>query len=222
MELLFKTAIAVAVIVVIIAMLFLYWELSSRLNGALTSAQAASLIKSDILQHYPSAQVTILNVSNSSMHSGSWDILARIVYNQTTACPSVISEEFDYPATGLINQSTTYSNYANGVCIVNLNTGMALEQNIISLPAFAMASPLNHSFAPLVSFIQINGFRNVYASADHVDPGVADNITSSQGSNMTFNSTSALWLVNYTSHSTGRTLHLIMDTSGSILFNYTS
>lgn len=223
MELLFKTAIAVAVIVVVISAFFLYWELLGQGGGQLTSLQAASLVRSDILQHYSGAQVTILNVSNSSIHSGSWDILTRIIYNQTTPCPSVLTEDFDYPATGLINQTTIYSTYADGACVVNLNAGQASEQyNIIGLPALAIAMPLNRSFAPLVSFIQVNGFRNIDSSAQQIEASVADNISASIGSTAAFNSTSALWLVNYTSHVTGRTMHLIIDASGHILLNYTS
>ncbi len=225
MELLFKTAIAVAVIVAVIAGFFLYYEIMGQGQSVTTPQQAIALIESDIRQHTPSAQVTVLNVSNSTVHSESWDITVRIIYNQSSACPSVTTEEFDnVPTAGLLATPTTivYSQYLNGTCIVNLNTGPALQENIIGLPSIAIALPYNRSFGPLVSFIGMNGYGNVRAYAGYISPSAANGIAAASGSNMTFNSSSQFWLVNYTSGTTGRTLHLVMGTSGNILLDYTS
>lgn len=232
MELLFKTAIAVAVIVAIIAASFLYYELTSQGRPVTTASQAVALIESDIRQAYPSAQISVLNVSNSTVHSDSWDIVVQVTYNQSTACPSVTTEEFDnVPTAGLLYQPTitAYSQYSGGTCMVNLNTGpTALDYNIVGLPALAIAIPLNHSYAPLVSFVRVNGFANVRASASMVtgtEAGAAYCAASSAGCAPPLElngSTANFWLINYTSSSTGRTLSVVMDTSDRILLNFTS
>lgn len=221
MELLFKTAILVIAIIIIIAAAFLLVTLFTGSGSGFTEAQAVSLIETDLKQHYPSGVIAILNTS-PSQHEGSWDIVARIIYGQETACPTVMTESFDYPATGLLNASTVYSNYSNGMC--HVYAGMAnsagLGSSIVGLWAIAIATPLNQSFAPLVQFVDSNGYSSIRAHAGQAMYADATNMITSNQINVT--STSVVWLINYTATQTNSTLHVYMDTSGQVLYNYTT
>lgn len=224
MGLIFKTAVAVAVVVVIIAAGFVFYEVS-RGSGALTKAQAVSWVKGDIGQYYPSAQVVVLNVSNSTSQRGSWNILTRVTYNQSTACPSVFAEQFDYPAFVFSTATFPYSNYSNGVCRVNLNAGLGTNRtNIIALPALAIAMVYNESYAPLLAYIGSYGFKNVYASAVYVNGSTAANVLckGAKASACPYSSNeSELWLINYTAVNTSSgslpVWSVVIDSSGRII-----
>ena len=219
MELLFKTATAVAIVVVIIAGAYLYMVWANHSSNALTEAQAVSLIMSDLSAHYSNSMITILNSSMSTAHAGSWSVLARIILAQGTPCPSVMTESFDYPATGVLNATEVYSNYSNGMCHVYAAPGSGLT-GIVGLPAMAIATPTNESYEPLMSFIASHGFNSVHAEAGQIMYSDGVNMTSINATNSTGANFSPAWLINYTSDNS--TLHVILSTSGRVLYNYTT
>jgi len=221
MELLFKTAIAVIIVVAAIAAAYLLIVWSGHGSTGLTEAQAVSLIQSDLKEHYSAGDITVLNASLSQAHQGSWDIVTRIVFAQGTPCPSIMTEAFDYPATGLLNATEVYSNYSEGVCHVYAgpSSGSGLP-GIVGLPAMAIATPVNESFGPLMAFIASHGFGNVQAQAGQIMYSDSMNVSALGRSNSTPANFSPAWLVNYTSG--GSTFHVILSTSGQVLYNYTT
>jgi hypothetical protein len=212
MELLVKISIVVAIIVLIIIGVFLISDLFNVINPGLTQAQAEALVITDLRQHTNNAtEISILNVSNS-IHQGSWNILIRETYNPNSACPSVITEMFDYPATGLLNTTAVYSNYSNGMCrvYIGFNSKSGLVNNIVGLQAIAIAMPYNGSFAPLLNYINQYGYNNVYAQASF-----------SRSLNFSNSTLANVWQINYTASNTNYSYHIILNNSGIVLFNYT-
>ncbi len=212
MELLLKVAIAVVIVVLIIGVFFLIENLFKAAAPGFTVAQAEALVLSDLKQHSPNAEISVLNVSDSREHSGSWSILVREINNPHSACPSVITESFDYPATGLLNTTTTYSNYSEGTCrvYVGFNSRSGLVNNIIGLSAMAIAMPYNSSFAPLVSYIDSYGYGSIYASAGF-----------SKSLNVSNSTYSNVWQINYTSSNANYSYRIILNSTGYIISNYT-
>lgn len=218
MELLFKTAIAAIIVIMVIAGAYLYISFFTQGAGGLTEAQAVSLIESDLKEHYASGDIVVLNASESLVHGGSWDITTRIVFAQVTPCPSVMTESFDYPATGLLNATEVYSNYSGGVCHVYAG-GQSGTDGIVGLPAIAIATPVNESFAPLMAFINTYGFGRIRATAEiaYFNSTAAGNATIATPTKFT-----SAWIVNYTAPQNNSTFHVILSTSGQVLDNYTT
>jgi hypothetical protein len=217
MELLLKVAIVVVIIVLIIGIFFLIESFYKVSGGGLTLAQAEALVLNDLRQHAPNAEISVLNVSNSSLHSGSWSILVREIYNPSSACPSVITEMFDYPATGLLNTTIVYSNYSDGFCrvYVGFNSKSGLINNIVGLPAIAIAMPYNSSFAPLISYINEFGYSNVRAAANFLR---SLNLSDMNASLANFEN---VWQINYTASNANYSYYIILNKSGYVVFNYT-
>ncbi len=213
MELLLKTAIGAIIVVALVAAAFLGLSYFGVKPGAVsTETQAANIVVYDLKQHAPAANISILNVSPSIIHNGSWSILTRTIYNQDSACPSVITQQFDYPATGLLNTTIVYTNYSRGVCDVYLglsNRG-GLANNIVGLAAVAIATPYNTSLSPLVDYIDDYGYNNTHASARFLS-----------SYNMSNSTLYSVWLINYTAINAAYSYYVILNRSGSIVDNYT-
>lgn len=216
MNLLSRTVLIVVVIIVLLCSFYLTINYNAT-NTHITQAQAKSLIITDLKQHAPLANISILSITNSSTHPGSWSILARTISAKDSACPSVVEQQFDYPATGFLNTTTVYSNYSNGMCMVYGEGGMqnAALNNVIGLPAIAIATPYNLSYAPLVNYINTYKYNNILAHAYFYNQY---NITHPIAMGM-FND---VWYINYTSPLANSSYIIILNQSGNILTGYTT
>ncbi|EQD50184.1 hypothetical protein B2A_07395 [mine drainage metagenome] len=209
MELLAKTALTVIVIVAILSAVYLVEYFLVAPPAPLNQAQANSLVVRDLMQHSPGANVSILNSSPSSVYPGSWNIFVRLVYNQSTACPSMTTESFIYPATGFLNTTSIYSNYSNGTCRLYMSLANASRgvSRIIGLAPLAIDVPYNDSISGVVSLVDNYGYANVMASA-HIY-----NSLNIAGKNM-----SNVWLVTYTSPQHNTSYYVVLNTSGDIIY----
>ncbi|MCL4381411.1 hypothetical protein M1614_00325 [Candidatus Marsarchaeota archaeon] len=214
MELIVKTIVGVVILVIAIIAIFMSVNIShiNKINN-ITVQQAESLIISDLKQHSPNANISILNASKSKSHPGSWDIMIRTVYNNTSVCPSVVTQQFDYPATGFLNTTTIYSNYSENLChvYIGFSSQSGLVNNIIGLPAIAIATPYNKSFTPLVNYVNKYGYQNVSAKAKYFDV-----------LNISNNSFHNVWFINYTAKNSNYSYLLIINRAGEVSNNYTS
>ncbi len=212
MELLAKTALTVIVIVAVLAVIYLVKYFLVAPAAPLNEAQADALVVKDLMQHSPDVNVSILNSSPSTAYPGSWDIFVRLVYGQNTACPSMTTESFIYPATGFLNTTILYSNYSNGTCrlyvsLANASRGLS---RIIGLAPLAIDVPYNDSVAGVVDMVRDYGYSNVVASARLY--GTLD----ISGKNV-----SDIWLVSYASPLHNSTYVVALNTSGNIIYKGT-
>lgn len=215
MNLLYKTALVVVVIIALVISFYLTVNYNSS-KAPITKSEAEALIINDFQQHSPSINISIINISSSSVHPGSWSVIARTISGEHTACPSVVTQQFDYPATGFLNTTTTYSNYSNGVCMVygGIESKNGMANNLIGLPAIAIATPYNESFKPLINYINTYRYESIYAIANYFN---TYNYTNGNA-NTIYNS---IWLVNYTSSNANYSYIILLNQSGNILNNYT-
>ncbi len=214
MELFVQALIAVLVVVAVIVAAFAAFSLFGRgvPVSSINETQARTVILSDLAAHAQNADIAIINASQSAAHPGSWSITARTIYNPDSPCPAVILQSFDYPATGLLNVTEVYSNYSSGACRVYaaFNGKGGVIDNIVSIPALAVAMPYNESYAPLLSYISKYGYANIHATASRYS-----NLTAG---NQSFDN---VWLINYTTSDPSSAYHIVMDYSGSVLYGYT-
>ncbi|MCL5423554.1 MAG: hypothetical protein M1385_00535 [Candidatus Marsarchaeota archaeon] len=220
MNLLSKTTLVVVIIIALVVSFYLTVNYNSS-NTPITKSEAKALIINDFQQHSPNINVSIINISSSSIHPGSWAIIARTISGEHSACPSVVTQQFDYPATGFLNTTTTYSNYSNGRCMVygGVENKAGIIDNIIGLPAIAIATPYNESFQPLVNYINKNNYDSIYAIANFFSMYnmTANSITSNAINKTYYN----IWLVNYSSSNANYSYVILLNQSGYILDNYT-
>ncbi|MEM0149929.1 MAG: hypothetical protein QXW10_03480 [Candidatus Micrarchaeaceae archaeon] len=213
MELLAKTALAVIVIVALLAVVFLIEYFLVAPPSPLNEAQADALVVKDLMQHSPNANVSILNSSPSTIYPNSWNIFVRLVYGQDTACPSMTTESFIYPATGFLNTTSIYSNYSDGTCrlYVSLANASRGVSRIIGLAPLAIDVPYNDSVPGVVNMVNSYGYSNVVADA-HLEANL--NIA---GKNM-----SGVWLVSYSVPEHNSTYVVVLNTSGDIIYTGTA
>ncbi len=212
MELLVKIiALAlVAALIVAVAIWFSYPKLASN---TITENAAITTVINDLKQQAPNANITIINISKSSEHGGSWDMSILLTENATKPCPYVKMIKIDYPALGLVNITTaTYSVLEGGVCKVSAeyNRGY-MQDSIITLPEIALAVPYNQSYKPLMSFIQKYGYGSIIAKATYM-PAI----------NISNGTCYSCWLLNYTTKASNATLSLLINKYGVIVGNTSS
>jgi hypothetical protein len=102
MELLAKVAVVVVVLIAIAGVGFIVYNFIANPATPLTADQAAQVVVRDLKLHNPSANISVINVTPSTLKSNSWIIILSVIYNATRPCPTLFIEGFDYPATGLI------------------------------------------------------------------------------------------------------------------------
>jgi len=145
---------------------------------------------------YPGANVTITDI-RPSVYAGSWHVLASVVGNATTPCPSYQTYTYDYPAFGLVNGTDNKYTAAN-CTIYNYEPGTQVG----SAP---VAVTLASSLSSIRQYINSSGFANVRTSA------MADNVTIS-GRVM------RIWNVSYSSPLESNSIYVLLSQlNGSIV-----
>lgn len=212
MDLLGKSAVAAAVVLVILlAAYFLF--LKNPFTQPVSKSQATSLVLSDLYNTYPGADINITNVTQSQF-PGSWHIIASVVTNQTSPCPSYSVYSFDYPQYHFVprvdNVYTAY-NASGGQCLVyGFTQGSGY---IIASYPVAIARSYTLNVSNVTQFIQGYGYANVSVNATYRN-------TTTLGTG-TFND---VWVVHYTAPSTNSSVYAILTQSNGNLvdaFNQT-
>ncbi|HUC39055.1 MAG TPA: hypothetical protein VL944_02905 [Candidatus Acidoferrum sp.] len=215
MELLGRVAIIALIIIVIVGAALLVIRYAVHNTGPLTAAQASQIVQRDLKQSYPNASISIINTSPSTLAQNSWNVFVSLVYNATRPCPTLYLEEYDYPATGLVPSVSNL--YTRGCVIYGLTTSsLPYYTYIITSPEVAIAKSFNSSFPSLVVYVNTYGYNNTNVYATHY---AALNLgTNIDPSNTTF---SDVWLINYTATQAPRSQYVVLNSTGSIIYNYT-
>lgn len=185
MDLLSKTIIVVAVIVIAV---FVAYSLSKYVSFApqVTEAQAESLVLHDLENANPGSVVNVTNATHSQ-YAGSWYIVASLVANATSPCPSYYIYSFDYPKYGFVYRvENTYTNYSHSGCTIYGLTSPNRPYPIGSYPV-AIAKSYLLNLSAVNNFVSRYGFNKVVVKAGYYDSIFFDNANYSK-----------VWLVNYT------------------------
>jgi hypothetical protein len=189
--------------VIIVAVLFAVYYAAGMIPApAPTRQQAAVNITQYLDGIYGSgANVTITNITQSSKYPGSWQVLASVVENATSPCPSYQSYYYIYPKFGLVN--VTENIYTTGIpnCTVRY---YAPGNKVTSAPE---AITLAHNISSVRQYIQSYGFSNVKVSA------MPYNQTIISGRNF-----SNVWWISYVAPKANYTLYaVISQNNGSVI-----
>ncbi len=205
MDLLQKSVIAVAVVVFIIFMVF-YLASNGVFTQQVTQQQAVAQVQSDLQNSNPSAAINITNVSQSQ-YAGSWHIVASVVLNATSPCPSYYIYSFDYPKYGFVyrventytSNCTIYGSQGNSTVVIG-SASAAITR------AYDLDSPT------LAAYLESYGYSNMVTSAAY------QKSFGYLGRNY-----SNVWVVVYGSPKTSSTVtSLISQLNGSALSVYSS
>jgi len=183
MDLLVKSIIVVIVVVAIFGAVF-YLFSSGLLSQQITQAQATSLVYHDLQNTDPGAQVNITNVT-PSQYAGSWHILASVILNATSPCPSYFIYSFDYPKYGFVYRiENTYTD----------------DTTIIGSGPAAITWSYEENIPAVTSFVSKYGYSNVAVYA-----------TYHKSINYSGLNYSDMWLVEYTAPSANATLNVLIS-----------
>lgn len=171
-------------IVLVVAIFLAYYTISHvTFAQSTTKVQAISLVQHDLENSNPGAAINITNVT-PSQYAGSWHIVASVVLNATSPCPSYFIYSFDYPKYGFVYRVD--NTYTSDCQIYGLVPGKGYL--IGSYPVAITASYLQrNNISVLSQYINQHGYYNVTVHASYL------NATAIQGKNYT-----GVWLVNYT------------------------
>lgn len=196
MDLLLKAAIVA--VVAIVVLVGLYYSSQRIFTQQMTEQRAEGLIVSD-LRKVPGAVVNITNASPSSIYAGSWHVLASVILNATSPCPSYFIYSYDYPALGLVNRT-------ENIYTENCNIYVFSPSGAFSLGSAPVAIAWASKHVPsAIAYISRFGISNVNAFAHY-------RINATSG---------GTWLLNYTSRLANYTVHAsIADTNGTLLNSY--
>lgn len=213
MDLLGKVAIIVIVLIAAFSAAFVLFGHSAS-NAPLTSAQAVQIVLKDIQDSNPGANVTVINVSNSTLERNSYNIVLSIVYNSTRACPTLFIEQFDYPATELVQSIPNL--YTKNCVVYGLSNASTY---VISSPYIAIARSYNqsitHNITQVSSYVNSYGYNNTAVTAKFY-PYL--NNTNTHQSQSYYN----VWLVKYKAKAANYSVYTILDSSGTVSANYTA
>jgi len=208
MELLAKAGI-MAVIIVILALalaLLLVQPISVQPVNAL---QAEQIVLSDLRAQNPNAIISVINVSQSSLKAGSWEVVVTVVYNATRPCPTLFLESFNYPAVTLVPS------------VVNLYTQACQVYGLTNAPSYIISSPyvaITRSFnlanTIITDYVGAYGYNSTVVHAKFY---AALNGTSTPLNETFYN----LWLVNYTTPNANYSVIALLNQSGSLAAVYT-
>jgi hypothetical protein len=199
MDLLARVVIAaiIVVAVLVVAYTFVQNNVASHISGA----QAADNVTLFLERNYSNAEVAVMNVTQSQ-YTGSWYVVASIIMNATSPCPSYFINSFDYPKFGLVPRTV---NIYTSSCKIEGFSNTEPFRIYNSPVAITRAYTLN--VPALRNFINTYGFQNVKVHAYFL------NATKLSGLNYT-----NIWLVNYSATSaTNNTYALLYQSNGTLL-----
>ncbi len=206
MDLIFKSIIAVVLVVAALFVVYYIFQHVS-LSQPISRSQASSLVLRDLENNNPDAAINITNVT-PSQYQGSWHIVASVIDNAESPCPSYEIYSFDYPAYSFVYRvDNKYTNYTQNACIIY--GFIAGNYTVGSYPvAIARSYQLNDS--SVSAFVARYGYSNVKAIASYYADAYLN------GSHYT-----KIWLVNYTAPGAGHAVHVVLSQlNGSALGVY--
>ncbi|MDE1768552.1 MAG: hypothetical protein KGH62_04230, partial [Candidatus Micrarchaeota archaeon] len=139
----------------------------------------------------------IVNVTNvtPSQYAGSWHILAGVILNNTSPCPSYYVYSFEYPQYQFV--SRVQNVYTSG-CNVN-------ETTIGSYPV-AIAKSYALNISQVKTFVSTYGYNNVIVTASHIPKILIS------GTNYT-----DVWAVYYNAPTSTNSVQVYLDSNGILI-----
>lgn len=206
MGLLTRVAIIVLILIVVFTAGFLIFRRTT--SHQLTPQQAEQFVINDLKSSNPSANISVISITNSTLKAGSYNIVLSIVYNATRPCPTLFIEGFDYPATGLVPSIDNL--YTKNCVIYGLSDAPSY---VISSPEIAIARSYNQGIGQITSYVSTYGYNNTVVTAKFY-PSLND---TSLGNNF-YNA----WLIRYRATNSNYSIYAVMDSSGTVVGNYSS
>jgi hypothetical protein len=199
MDLLARVAIAAVIVVVILVAV--YYFVQNNVASHISEAQAVDNVTLFLERNYSNAQVAVTNVT-PSQYTGSWYVVASIVINATSPCPSYFIDSFDYPQFGFVPR--TVNVYTSNCKIEGFSNNESFK--IYNSPV-AITRAYTLDIPALRNFIDTYGFQNVNVHTYFL------NATQLSGLNYT-----NIWLVNYSATSApNNTYALLYQLNGTLL-----
>lgn len=202
MDLLVKTGIIVAILVIVIFG-FYYLESSGAFGaGQISKVDATTLVYHDLQNSFQNSVINITNVT-PSQYSGSWHITAAVVQNATSPCPDYSVYSFDYPKYNFVYK--TENTYTQG-CTVYENG--ANQSSIIGSYPAAITKSYDMNITIVKNFVYKYGFSNVTVHATYM-----------KTLNNSGKKYSDIWVINYTDPSKNNSIYVLMYESNGTLIN---
>ncbi len=210
MDLLAKVGIIAIILIIIFSIVYVAFRYVVP-SGPLTSQEAQQLVQHDIGLNYPNATIIITNVSQSTTPQNSWNMFVTLVFNATRPCPTLYQEEVNYPAFNFVLSSTNL--YTQNCVVYGLsNTSLQYYSYQISSPYVAIARSYNLSYPSIVNYVNAYGYNNTNVYAKRYVSYVIET------SNKTVYN---VWIVNYTAPKASYSQFVVLNSTGSIIYNYT-
>lgn len=202
MELLGRAVIvAVVLALIIVGVIVIYSKAAAP--APLTQSRAVQIVASDLRAGNPSANITLISVSNSTTEPNSWNIVFSVSYNASRPCPTLQIVGFDYPATGLVPSIDNL--YTENCTIYGISDAPTY---VISSPEIAIVRSYTSRNASIDNYVTEYGYGNTYVGAKFYQ-ALPANYTPS-GLNMT-----AVWLVRYQGVGAPYSEYAVMNQAGS-------
>lgn len=212
MDLIGKVAIIVILLIVIFSAGFILFKHSVQTQ--FTAQQAKQVVLNDLKASNPRANITVINVSNSTLEKNSYNVVLSIVYNSTSPCPTLFIEEYDYPATGLVPSVDNL--YTKNCIIFGLSNAPSY---VIGSPIIAVARSYNqsvaHNVTQVTNYVSDFGYNNIMTTAMFY-PSL--NNTNTHLSQSYYN----VWLIRYKAAAANYSIYTVLDSSGAVVDNYSS
>ncbi len=208
MNLIFK--VGIFAVIVAVAMILVYSGAVSKLfkHAPINKPEAQAIVIKDLNKSYPTANISIINVSPSSSQNNSWNFVVKMVYNKTKPCPTLLIIEYNYPAAGLV--PSLYNLYTDK-CIINgtsNSTNNKYYSYIVSTPEIATVRAYDLSTA-LKNYVYTFGYNETNASAEYYK--VLQN--SSTPLNKTMNN---VWLIKFDANDAAYSEYAVLNQNGTI------
>ncbi len=208
MNLIFK--VGIFAVIVAVAMILVYSGAVSKLfkQAPISKLEAQAIVIKDLNKSYPTANISIINVSPSSSQNSSWNFVVKMVYNKTKPCPTLLIIEYNYPAAGLV--PSLYNLYTDK-CIINgtsNSTNNKYYSYIISTPEIATVRAYDLSTA-LKNYVYTFGYNETNASAEYYK--ILQN--SSTPLNKTMNN---VWLIKFDANDATYSEYAVLNQNGTI------
>ncbi len=196
MNLLLKALIIAVVVIAVVAAVTFTVQGSSQ---PVTRSEAVANVTSFLLRsNPPGTQINITSIT-PSQYSGSWSIVAGVVQNATSPCPSYYVYSFDYPQYGLVYRLD--NNYTSNCIINGLNSSY-----VIGYYPVAVARSYSLHIPVVMNFVNKYGYGNVTVRAQRV---ASQDIG---GKNYT-----GIWVAYYTSSLSTETVQVYMQSNGTLI-----
>lgn len=198
MDLILRLAFVAVIIIAAIFLGFLVLK-NGGFGQSISAADAKSLVLHDLQNNYPGANISISNVS-PSQYQGSWHIVASVVLNYTSPCPTYFVTSYEYPKYGFVSRAE--NNYTYG-CVIDITP--------IKLTSYPVAITRSYDLhiGSIDSFVSKYGYNNVNVKA------VYYNSTAIYGK--TYDD---VWIVNYSAPETNESVYAVLSFDGSEVLTY--